>query len=66
MDHSAPDAYAFEIECDGKRLFYSGDFRAHGRKAKLFKNLLKNPPKKIDVLIMEGTMMERRNIDYQS
>ena len=66
MDHSAPDAYAFEIKCDGKRLFYSGDFRAHGRKAKLFENLLKNPPQNIDVLIMEGTMMERRNIDFPS
>jgi len=61
MDHSAPDSYAFEIECDGKRLFYSGDFRAHGRKAILFKNLLKNPPPNIDVLLMEGTMMEREN-----
>ena len=61
MDHSAPDAYAFEIECDGKRLFYSGDFRAHGRKSILFGNLLKNPPKDIDVLLMEGTMMERGN-----
>jgi ribonuclease J len=64
MDHSAPDAYAFEIESDGKRLFYSGDFRAHGRKAKLFDNLIKRPPKGIDVLIMEGTMMERENKDF--
>jgi len=64
MDHSAPDAYAFEIENNGKRLFYSGDFRAHGRKAKLFENLIKNPPKDIDVLMMEGTMMERKNTDF--
>jgi ribonuclease J len=61
MDHSAPDAYAFEIECDGKRLFFSGDFRAHGRKAKLFENLIKKSPQNIDVLLMEGTMMERGN-----
>ncbi len=32
VDHSAYDAYALLVEADGKRLFYSGDFRAHGRK----------------------------------
>jgi ribonuclease J len=30
VDHSAFDAYAVLVEADGKRLFYSGDFRAHG------------------------------------
>ena len=33
VDHSAYDAYALLIEADGQRLFYSGDFRGHGRKA---------------------------------
>ena len=32
VDHSAADAYAFLIEAEGKRLFYSGDLRSHGRK----------------------------------
>ena len=64
MDHSAPDAYAFEIECDNKRLFYCGDFRAHGRKAILFSKLLENPPHNIDIMLMEGTMMERENTDF--
>ena len=36
MDHSAYDAYAILVEADGKRLFYSGNLQAHGRKAKLF------------------------------
>lgn len=36
MDHSAFDAYAFLIKADGKSLFYSGDFRIHGRKTKAF------------------------------
>jgi len=31
VDHSAPDALAFLVEADGKRLMYSGDLRAHGR-----------------------------------
>src|SRR6516164_2658109 len=36
VDHSAYDAYAVLVEADGKRLFYTGDFRAHGRKSSLF------------------------------
>lgn len=59
MDHSAFDAYALLIEADGKRLFYSGDFRSHGRKAKVFKQLLSDPPKNIDHLLMEGTTIGR-------
>ncbi|MEI8349870.1 MAG: MBL fold metallo-hydrolase [Candidatus Omnitrophota bacterium] len=66
VDHSAFDAYAFLIESEGKRLFYSGDFRAHGRKNILFKRMLKNPPKDIDCLLMEGTMMGRGNQLYEN
>ncbi|CAK7026038.1 MAG: Ribonuclease J [Desulfovibrio sp.] len=55
IDHSAFDAYALQIDVDGKRLFYSGDFRAHGRKAILTENLMRKPPQNLDVLIMEGT-----------
>lgn len=59
VDHSAYDAYAFLIEAGGKRVFYSGDLRAHGRKDKLFENLLKKPPRNIDVLLMEGSSLGR-------
>ncbi|MBT6051951.1 MAG: MBL fold metallo-hydrolase, partial [Candidatus Scalindua sp.] len=31
VDHSGFDAYAFLIEAEGKRVFYSGDFRGHGK-----------------------------------
>ena len=55
IDHSAFDAYALLIDVGGKRLLYSGDFRAHGRKAILTEKLMKNPPQNLDVLIMEGT-----------
>lgn len=55
MDHSAYDAYGFLIEADGQRLFYSGDFRGHGRKASLFEALVASPPANIDVLMLEGT-----------
>lgn len=59
VDHSAFDALAFLIEADGKRIFYSGDFRGHGRKGILFKQMIKNPVKNVDCLFMEGTMIGR-------
>jgi ribonuclease J len=59
VDHSAYDSYAVLVEADGKRLFYSGDFRAHGRKASTIERLIANPPKDVDVLLMEGTTLGR-------
>lgn len=54
-DHSAFDAYMVQIDVGGKRLFYSGDFRLHGRKGALVERLMQSPPDNIDVLLMEGT-----------
>jgi ribonuclease J len=59
VDHSGFDAYALEIEADGRRVFYSGDLRAHGRKSKLFESMVNNPPKKIDTMLMEGSSLGR-------
>lgn len=59
VDHSAYDSYALLIEADRKRVFYSGDFRAHGRKSKLFESIIKAPPKEIDVLLLEGSSIGR-------
>jgi ribonuclease J len=64
VDHSATDAYAFLIEAEGKRLFYSGDPRAHGRKGKLFDNLIQRPIRDIDLLFLEGTMLHRSNDQF--
>jgi ribonuclease J len=58
-DHSAYDAYSLLIEADGKTIFYTGDFRTHGRKAGIFKQLLETGPKNVDVLLMEGTNIGR-------
>ena len=44
-------------------MFYSGDFRAHGRKSKLFELMVARPPKDIDVLLMEGTTIGRTGTD---
>ena len=68
-DHSAFDAYAFLIEAPfgsaqgakSKRIFYSGDFRGHGAKHKLFKWFTYHPPKHIDYLLMEGTTLGRKD-----
>lgn len=59
IDHSAHDSYCLLVEANGKRLLYSGDLRAHGRKAHLFQQLVTNPPPNIDVLICEGTQIGR-------
>ncbi len=59
VDHSAFDALAFLVEGDGKRVFYSGDFRGHGRKSVLFDRMVKDPPGDIDCLLMEGSMPGR-------
>ena len=64
VDHSASDAYAFLVEAEGKRVFYSGDFRAHGRKSVLFQQIIAKPPQNIDLLFLEGTMMNRSNDDF--
>ena len=54
-DHSAFDAYSLLIQCDGRRVFYTGDIRGHGRKSRLFEALLADPPPDVDVMLMEGT-----------
>jgi len=65
VDHSGFDALAFLIEANDKRIFYSGDFRGHGRKEKVFQSILKNPPKDIDHLLLEGTMIGRGKGKYE-
>lgn len=59
VDHSGFDAYAMEVEANGKRIFYSGDLRAHGRKGGLFEALIKSPPLNIDTMLMEGSSLGR-------
>ncbi len=63
MDHSAYDAYAVLVEADGKRLFYTGDLRGHGRKSRLFERLVVHPPVNVDILLMEGTTLQRKGAE---
>lgn len=63
VDHSAYDAYALLVEAGGQRLLYSGDLRAHGRKGVLFERLVRDPPRDIDVLLLEGSSLGRLDDD---
>jgi ribonuclease J len=62
VDHSAFDSYSFLIEADGQRVFYSGDFRAHGRKGKLYDRMIAHPPMNLGVLLMEGSSLGRLDL----
>lgn len=57
VDHSAFDSYAVLVEADGRRLLYSGDLRAHGRKPGAFSRLVSHPPEGVDALLLEGTQI---------
>lgn len=59
VDHSCFSAFAFEIEADGKRVFYSGDFREHGHLKKAMDVLYRKVRPGIDALLMEGTTLGR-------
>ncbi len=71
VDHSAYDAYMFLIEAadaerpDGKyRILHTGDFRGHGRRGKVMMPLIESyihefGKRKVDTLVIEGTMMSR-------
>ena len=65
VDHSAFDAYALLIEANGRRLFYSGDIRAHGRKAALFERLVTHPPRPVHAMLMEGSSLGRLRPDQR-
>jgi ribonuclease J len=58
MDHSAFDAYAFLVECDGQRVLYSGDFREGGWKHETVERLA-SVSNGVDVLLLEGTTVGR-------
>lgn len=59
LDHSGCDAVALSVEGDGKRILYTGDLRAHGRKGRLFPALIERFAGQVDVLLVEGTTIGR-------
>ena len=47
-------------------MLYSGDFRAHGRKGKLFEANIRRLPKNVDVLLMEGSCLGRTESRFKT
>ncbi len=64
VDHSAPGAIAVEVEAGGKKIFFTGDLRAHGYKYRLFENLINRSPKNVDAMLMEGSSLGRGPDEY--
>jgi ribonuclease J len=61
VDHSVFDAMAFLVEADGRRLLYTGDFRFHGRKPGMARQLVKiATAAPLDALLIEGTRLGGR------
>lgn len=65
-DHSAFDSYSFLIKANGKSIFYSGDFRGHGRKAKAFNWFIHNAPQNVDYFLLEGTSIGRGSDTFKN
>lgn len=72
VDHSAYDAYMFLIEAtdedmpNGKKIIlHTGDFRGHGRRGKRMLDVVRyyihKDGRKVDSLVIEGTMMSRQS-----
>lgn len=59
--HSAYDAYMFLIEAEGKRILHTGDFRGHGYLSKGLILTIQKYIGQVDVLIIEGTMLARKD-----
>lgn len=57
VEHSAFDAFALLVEAGGRRLFYTGDLRAHGNDRAVFARLLGDPPRDVHALLLEGTQL---------
>lgn len=60
VSHSAFDAYMFKIEAEGKTILHTGDFRRHGYLGKELFNVLHIYIKNVDFLIIEGTLLGRK------
>lgn len=62
VSHSAIDAHMFLIECDGKTILHTGDFRDNGYNGKeMFEEIKSYISQSIDILITEGTLLSRDN-----
>jgi ribonuclease J len=61
VDDAVHDGYLLLIEGDEKKVMYTGDFRANGRRS--FEDMLKGLPKKVDVLICEHGVIAKEDVN---
>lgn len=66
VDHSAFDAYMYLIETPDRTILHTGDFRGHGYRGKALLPMTnwyirRNDRRDVDILITEGTMLNRRS-----
>ena len=60
VDDKIYDGYLLLIEADGKKVLYTGDYRANGRKR--FEEMLKGLPENVDVLICERGVIAKEDV----
>lgn len=60
VDDTIFDGYLLLIEADGKKVLYTGDYRANGRKR--FEEMLKGLPEKVDLLICERGVIAKEDL----
>ena len=63
VDHSAYNSCMFLIEGEGKKILHTGDFRTHGFRGKGVLPVLQRYVGQVDVLITEGTNLNRPEAD---
>lgn len=63
VDHSAYNSCMFLIEGEGKKILHTGDFRTHGFRGKGVLPVLRRYVGQVDVLITEGTNLNRPEAD---
>ncbi|MBQ0107774.1 MAG: MBL fold metallo-hydrolase, partial [Phascolarctobacterium sp.] len=61
VDHSAFDAMAYVVKVEGKKIFFTGDYRDHGYTGHKTKKLFKIYAADADVIITEGTQVTRQS-----
>jgi ribonuclease J len=68
VSHSATDSYMLKVECDGKTLLHTGDFREHGYLGKGLPLVLEkyHISGHVDALVVEGTNVGQTNKPVKS
>lgn len=62
VDHSVPGSYGFLIECEGRKVAYTGDLRMHGPKNYMTLDFIdKLSSEGVDLLLTEATRVSPEN-----